>query len=85
MIMANLFETVPGLQTATLDSTQLESLCAQQRTLTMHQIAAWLRSNAEIFKLEWETTVSRELTNLADDLDHLADFKDYVRKERGNV
>ena len=74
--MANLFETVPGLQTSTLDSTQLESLCVQQRTLTMHKIAAWLRSNAEIFQLEWDTVVSRELNSLADDLDHLADFKE---------
>ena len=74
--MANLFETITGLQTSTLDSTQLESLCAQQRTLTMHQIAEWLRGNAEIFKLEWDTIVFRELSSLADDLDHLADFKE---------
>ena len=37
--MANLFETITGLQTSTLDSTQLESLCAQQRNLTIHKIA----------------------------------------------
>ena len=76
MIMANLFETIPGLQTSTLDSTQLESLCAQQRNLTIHKIAEWLRSNAEIFKLDWNTPVARELIYLADDLDHLADFKE---------
>ena len=74
--MANLFETVPGLQTSTLDSTQLESLCAQQRSLTMHKIADWLRSNTKIFELEWDTVISRELKHLADDLDHLADFKE---------
>ena len=79
--MANLFETVTGLQTALLDSTQLETLCAQQRTLTMHQIAGWLRSNAKIFELEWDTVISRELKHLADDLDHIAEFKDYIRKE----
>ena len=81
MIMANLFETVTGLQTALLDSTQLEDLCAQQRTLTMHQIAGWLRSNAKIFELEWDTVLSRELKHLADDLDHIAELKDYIRKE----
>ena len=74
--MVNLFETVPGLQTSTLDSTQLESLCVQQRSLTMHIIADWLRSNSKIFELEWDTVVSRELKHLADDLDHLANFKE---------
>ena len=74
--MANLFETVTGLETAVLDSTQLEALCAQQRSLTMHKIADWLRSNSKIFELEWDTVISRELKHLADDLDHLADFKE---------
>ena len=74
--MANLFDTVQGLQASVVDSTQLEDLCIQQRTLTMHNIATWLRSNSAIFQLEWDTVVSRELSNLADDLDHLADFKE---------
>ena len=85
MIMANLFETVTGLQTSLLDSTQLEDLCVQQRTLTMNQIAEWLRSNAKIFELEWDTVVSRELKHLADDLDHIAELKDYIRKEPNNA
>ena len=79
--MANLFEIVEGIQTATLDSTQLEALCAQQRTLTMHKIAEWIRSNAKMFELEWDTVVSKELKYLADDLDHIAGLKDYIRKE----
>ena len=74
MIMDTLFDTIQGLQASTLDSTQLASLCDQQRALTMRRIADWLRGNAKIFQLEWDTTMSRELTNLAGDLDYLADF-----------
>ena len=72
--MANLFDTIQGLQTSTLDSTQLESLCDQQRVMTMHRIADWLRGNAAFFAQEWDTSMSRELTQVADDLDYLADF-----------
>jgi len=72
--MVALFDTVQGLQASILDSTQLEALCGQQRVLTMHRIAAWLRGNAKLFKLEWDTSMSRELESLAEDLDYLADF-----------
>ena len=44
----------------------------EQRNITMGRISTWLRNNARIFELEWDTAVARELKNLADDLDHLA-------------
>jgi len=72
--MVTLFDTVQGLQASTLDSTQLEALCGQQRILTMHRIADWLRGNAKFFQLAWDTSMSRELKHLAEDLDYLADF-----------
>lgn len=72
--MVTLFDIVQGLQASILDTTQLESLCEQQRALTMHRIAGWLRNNAAIFQLEWQTSMARELTNLADDLDYIAEF-----------
>ena len=59
-----------------LDSTEVNSLLKEQRDITMRRIANWLRNNARIFELEWESTVARELKNLADDLDHLATLKD---------
>ena len=74
MIMVTLFDTIQGLQASTLDSTQLETLCEKQRILTMHRIADWLRGNAKIFQFEWDTSMARELKDLAEDLDYLADF-----------
>ena len=44
-----LFDMIPNLETAMLDSTQLAELCKQQQTLTMTRIANWLRSNARIY------------------------------------
>ena len=72
--MVTLFDTIQGLQASTLDSTQLETLCEKQRILTMHRIADWLRGNAKIFQFEWDTSMARELKDLAEDLDYLADF-----------
>ena len=74
MILVTLFDTIQGLQASTLDSTQLETLCEKQRILTMHRIADWLRGNAKIFQFEWDTSMARELKDLAEDLDYLADF-----------
>jgi S-adenosylmethionine synthetase len=61
---------------ALLDSTEIENICIEQRSMTMRRIANWLRNNAKIFELEWETIVAYELKNLADDLDHLASIRD---------
>ena len=72
--MVTLFDTIQGLQASTLDSTHLETLCEKQRILTMHRIADWLRGNAKIFQFEWDTSMARELKDLAEDLDYLADF-----------
>ena len=58
-----------------LDSTEMTSALEEQRSLTMRRVASWLRNNGRIFKLEWDYIVAKELEDLADDLDHLANVK----------
>ena len=58
-----------------LDSTEMTSALEEQRSLTMRRVASWLRNNGRIFKLEWVYIVAKELEDLADDLDHLANVK----------
>ena len=58
-----------------LDSTEMTSALEEQRSLTMRRVASWLRNNGRIFKLEWDYIVAKELEDLADDLDQLANVK----------
>ena len=58
-----------------LDSSEMTSALEEQRSLTMRRVASWLRNNGRIFKLEWDYIVAKELEDLADDLDHLANVK----------
>ena len=58
-----------------LDSTEMTSALEEQRSLTMRRVASWLRNNGRIFKLEWDYIVAKELEDLDDDLDHLANVK----------
>ena len=75
--METLFDLVSLPQTAVLlDSSEIEDMCKEQQSLTMQRIASWLRNNSKIFQLEWESSLARELKDLADDLDHLASLKD---------
>ena len=71
--LETMFDTVEvGSDALILDSTEVDKLMKEQRNITMGRISTWLRNNARIFELEWDTAVARELKNLADDLDHLA-------------
>jgi len=54
-------------------------LCEQQQLLTMHRVAHWLRGNAKLFRAEHDTSMSRHLDSLADDLDYLSDLHDDLR------
>ena len=58
-----------------LDSTEMASALEKQRQLTMTRVASWLRNNGRIFRLEWDFIVAKELCDLADDLDHLANIR----------
>jgi len=75
--LETLFDIIPATKTAALlDSSELTDMCREQQSLTMKRIASWLRNNSKIFQLEWDYTIARELNDLADDLDHLANIKD---------
>ena len=71
------FDLIQGLQASILDSTQLELICEQQRTLTMHRIAGWLRGNAKLFQyfppIE-NDVMAQEVNSLAEDLEYMANF-----------
>ena len=72
-----LFDLVSSPRTAALlDSSEITNMCKEQQSLTMKRIANWLRNNSKIFQQEWESSLARELKDLADDLDHLASLKD---------
>lgn len=69
-----LFDVVPNLQTATLDTIQLDELCKVQQSLTMKRIASWLRNNARIYSLGYEVSIAKQVSSLADELDYLSDI-----------
>ena len=71
--LETMFDTDTGLQASILDTHQLKDMCREQQSITMNRVASWLRMNSKIFQLEWDTTVSWELKNLADELDYLED------------
>ena len=47
-------------------------LAQAQSVLTTKRIAHWLRGNAKLYEHSWESQWARELRQLADDLDYLA-------------
>ena len=74
--LETMFDTVEVQGDAlVLDSTEMKASLEAQRTLTMKRVANWLRNNARIFKLEWDYGLAKELSDLADDLDHLANIR----------
>ena len=58
-----------------LDSTEMTASLEEQRNLTMKRVASWLRNNGRIFQLEWDYGIAKELSDLADDLEHLANIR----------
>ena len=58
-----------------LDSSELNAMLAEQRNMTMRRIASWIRNNGKIFQQEWDYGIAKELSHLADDLDHLASVR----------
>ena len=71
--LETMFDTVTGLHASILDTHQLKDMWREQQNITMKRVANWLRMNAKIFKAEWDTSMSRELDGLADELDYLAE------------
>jgi len=67
-----LFDILPKMQAATLDSTQLEDICRQQQTLTMKRIAYWLRNHSKLKLANGESFMSSQIKTLAEELDYLS-------------
>jgi len=55
-------------------------LCEEQQFLTMDRVTKWLRGNAALFKAEFDTSMSRHLEDLADELDYLCDVHEDIRR-----
>ena len=74
--LETMFDTVEVKGDAlVLDSTEMVSVLEEQRQMTMKRVASWLRNNGRIFKLEWDYGIAKELSDLADDLEHLANIR----------
>ena len=63
-----------GFLEKSVDGNFVTYLCEQQQLLTMHRVSHWLRGNAKLFRAEYDTSMSRHLDSLADDLDYLSDI-----------
>ena len=72
--METLFDILPKMQAAMLDSTQLEDICRQQQTLTMKRVAYWLQGQAKLKMATGECVLSSQLNTLAEELDYLGDL-----------
>ena len=72
--METLFDILPKMQAAMLDSTQLEDICRQQQTLTMKRVAYWLQGHGKLKMATGECVLSSQIQTLAEELDYLGDL-----------
>ena len=72
--LETMFDTVLGLQASVVDVHQLHNICREQQAITMKRVASWLRMNGRIHTRNWEVSVGKEMSGLADELDYLADI-----------
>ena len=81
-MMQTLFDLLPKMQAATLDSTQLEDICRQQQVLTMKRIAYWLQGRSKLWKANGEINISSQISTLSDELNYLSDLPLTIFSER---
>ena len=72
--LETMFDTVDGLKASVVDVHNLEDICRKQQAITMRRVASWLRMNGRIYHKNGEVSVGKETSNLADELDYLADI-----------
>ena len=72
--LETMFDTVSGLEASIVDVNNLEDMCRKQQAITMKRVASWLRMNGRIHTRNWEVSVGKEMSGLADELDYLADI-----------
>jgi len=81
-MMQTLFDILPKMQAATLDSTQLEDICRQQQVLTMKRVAYWLQGQSKLWKANGEISMSSQIATLSDELNYLSDLPLTIFSER---
>ena len=72
--METIFDIVPNLETATLDSAQIEKICKQQQSITFDRIAKWLTGHSRMFVHGGEYQVSRHVENLSEEMELLSEL-----------
>ena len=77
-----LFDVLPKMQAAILDSTELEHICRQQQALTMQRVAYWLGNYSKLRLANGETMISSQLQQLAEELNYLSDLPLSIFSER---
>jgi len=80
--LETLFDILPKMQAATLDSTQLEDICRQQQSLTMRRVAYWLHGHAKLRFATGESAISSQIKTIAEELDYLSDLPLTLFSER---
>jgi len=80
--LETLFDILPKMQAAILDSTQLEDICRQQQALTMRRVAYWLQNYSKLRLANGEAMVSSQLQQLAEELNYLSDLPLTIFSER---
>ena len=68
-----LFDVLEGIPiAATMDATELDTMCRKQQVLTMERIATWLRSQTQISAAQGKSDECRRLAGLAEELEYLS-------------
>ena len=71
--LETMFDTVEGLEASIVDVHQLRNMCKEQQSLTMRRISNWLRMHGRM-------SASKELANLGDELEYLADISLFFKE-----
>lgn len=72
VIMETVFDILKPMEAATLDSTEIEAICKRQQSLTFDRISKWLLVNSRLYTKEGQIQISKQVKNLADELEYLS-------------
>jgi len=69
-----IFDIVPNLETAMLDSTQIEQICKQQQSLTFDRISKWLIGHSRMFAHGGEMQVAKQIETISGEMSLLSEL-----------
>ena len=69
-----IFDIVPNLETAMLDSTQIEQICKQQQSLTFDRISKWLIGHSRMYAHGGERQVAKQINNISEEMALLSEL-----------